>query len=347
MKVGVLTVQIPFVMGGAELHAANLVKALREHGHEAEIIRFPFTWFPPHRIQPQILATQLLDVTESSGMRIDRVIGLKFPAYLMPHPNKVLWILHQHRAAYDLWLHEPGDLHGQPGGERAMQAIRAADARAIPAAKQVFTNSRRVSQRLFDYCGLLGEPLYHPPPDAELYQPAEPDDFLLMPSRINETKRQSLLIEALFHLRSDARVCILGRPDRETVLHALQARAAHLPPGRLRFLGGVSDEQKRDLYARCLAVVFIPLDEDYGYVTLEAMLAAKPVLTCSDSGAVLEFVLPEQTGLICPPDPIALAACIDRIWTDRPLARRLGTQAREHYRGLGLSWAKVVEKLLA
>ena len=39
-----------------------------------------------------------------------------------------------------------------------------------------------------------------------------------------------------------------------------------------------------------LGVIFPPLDEDYGYVTLEAMLAAKPVITCTDSGGPLEFV---------------------------------------------------------
>ncbi len=126
MRVGILTVQVPFIQGGAELHARSLRAALRTAGHDAEIISVPFKWFPPDRIAPQMLAARLLDVTESSGMSIDRVIGLKFPAYLIEHPNKVLWILHQHRSAYDLWGHGLGDLHGQPGGEAAMQAIREA-----------------------------------------------------------------------------------------------------------------------------------------------------------------------------------------------------------------------------
>src|ERR1700712_2602 len=120
MRVGILTVQIPFIAGGAELHARSLRAALQEAGHQAEIISVPFQWFPPDRIVPQILAGRLLDITASSGMSIDRVIGLKFPAYLMEHPDKVLWILHQHRAAYDLWDHGFGDLQGQPGGHEAM-----------------------------------------------------------------------------------------------------------------------------------------------------------------------------------------------------------------------------------
>jgi glycosyltransferase involved in cell wall biosynthesis len=347
MRVGVLTVQIPFLHGGAELHARNLCMALREAGHEAEILSMPFKWFAPDRIALQMLAARLLDVTESSGQPIDRVIGLKFPAYLMEHANKVLWILHQQRSAYDLWEHGLGDLHGRPGGEAAMRAIREADTRAIPTARRIFTTSRRVSERLAHYNGIDSQPLYHPPPLAERYICEEPEDFLLLPSRINDTKRQSLIVEALFHVRSGVRVRMVGRPESVGTLERLQARAAALPAGRLTFLGGITDEEKIALYGRCLAVVFVPFDEDYGYVTLEAMLAGKPVLTCSDSGGVLEFVVDGETGLVAEPDPVALAANMDRIWTDRALARRLGSQGRAHYDQLGIGWPKVVESLLA
>lgn len=347
MRVGVLTDQIPFIEGGAELHARNLCAALRDAGHQAEILSMPFKWFPPDRIAPQILAARLLDVTESSGMPIDRVIGLKFPAYLMEHPNKVLWILHQHRTAYDLWGTDLGDLHGQPGGEAAMQAIRAADDRAIPRAVRVYANSRRVAERLQRYNGITSEPLYHPPPDADRYTCGADDGFLLVPSRINLTKRQSLVLEALFHVRSDVRVVIIGRPEAEELLQRLQARAAALPPGRVTFAGGVSETEKLRLYASCRGVLFVPYDEDYGYVTLEAMLSGKPVVTCTDSGGVLEFVADGATGLVAEPDPVALAAAIERLWSDPALARRLGAQGRERYRELGIGWPQVVEALTA
>ena len=347
MRVGILTVQVPFVQGGAELHAANLLAAMRNAGHEAEIISIPFKWFPPDRIAPQMLAARLLDITASSGMPIDRVIGLKFPAYLMEHPNKILWILHQHRTAYELWQHGLGDLHGQPGGREAMLAIREADSRLIPHAKRVFTNSRRVSERLLAYNGIESTPLYHPPPLAERYHSEEAEDFLLVPSRINDTKRQDLVVEALFHVRSDVRVRIMGRPDSPGFIERLTARAAALPAGRVSFEGGVSDEEKIALYAKCTAVLFVPLDEDYGYVTLEAMLAGKPVLTCTDSGGVLEFATDNENALICEPDPVALAASMDRVWQDRAFARRLGAAGRARYESLGISWNHVVESLLA
>src|SRR6185369_16591872 len=98
MKVAILNNCIPFVKGGAEHLAEALRMKLIEHGHEAALIRIPFQWNPAERIVEHLLACRLIKL---SG--VDRVIGLKFPAYHVPHDNKVLWLLHQFRQAYDLW----------------------------------------------------------------------------------------------------------------------------------------------------------------------------------------------------------------------------------------------------
>src|SRR5437773_2205296 len=127
MRILIATVQVPFVRGGAEVLAEGLRDALHREGHQAEIVAIPFKWYPPERILDQMLACRLLDLTESSGTPVDRVIGLKFPAYLIPHPNKVLWIVHQHRSAYDLWDHPLGDLINFPNGVQVRDAIRLAD----------------------------------------------------------------------------------------------------------------------------------------------------------------------------------------------------------------------------
>ena len=102
MRIVIATVQVPFVRGGGEMLADGLEAALLAAGHDVETVRLPFKWYPPERIPEHVLAARLFDLTESSGSRIDRMIGLRFPAYLLPHPNKVLWILHQYRTAYDL-----------------------------------------------------------------------------------------------------------------------------------------------------------------------------------------------------------------------------------------------------
>src|SRR3954454_19989977 len=148
MKILITTVQVPFVRGGAEILAEGLRDALRSAGHEAEIVAIPFKWYPPERILDQMLACRLLDITESTGIAVDRVIGLKFPAYFIPHPNKVLWILHQHRTAYDLWDHALSDLVYYPNGSQVRDAIEKADRTLIPEARAVFANSQNVARRL-------------------------------------------------------------------------------------------------------------------------------------------------------------------------------------------------------
>ena len=190
MRVLIATVQVPFIRGGAEIHAEGLRDALLESGHEAEILAIPFKWYPPEKILDHILACRLLDVSEVAGTRVDRLIGLRFPAYLIPHPNKVLWILHQHRTAYELWDHALSDLVYYPNGSQVRDAIEQADRKLIPESRAVFANSRNVAQRLKRFCDIDSTPLYHPPPHAEKFYSSSAEDYLFFPSRLCIPKRQ-------------------------------------------------------------------------------------------------------------------------------------------------------------
>lgn len=349
MRIGVANVQVPFERGGAEVHAENLVAQLRQRGFEAELITMPFKWYPPERLIESMAMARMLDLTEANGLRIDRLIGLKFPIYLAPHPDKVLWILHQYRSAYDLWDHpEHGDLIRLPHGQAVREAIRHADCRFIPEARAIYANSRNVADRLAQFNGLRATPLYHPPANAERIRSGEAQDFLFFPSRITPLKRQRLVLEALARCAEPVRVVFAG-PAEVPAYHAELAefcRTARLGD-RAVFKGFLSEAEKLDLYATCLGVVYPPVDEDYGYVTLEAMLAAKPVITVSDAGGPLEFVAHEQTGLVCEAEPAALAAQLDALWRDRARARRMGAAGRDLYDALGVSWDHVVAMLTA
>jgi glycosyltransferase involved in cell wall biosynthesis len=348
MRVAIATVQVPFVHGGAEILAAQLQDALQTEGHEAEIVAIPFKWYPPERILDHMLACRLLDITASTGMSVDRVIGLKFPAYLIPHPHKVLWLIHQHRTAYDLWDHPLGDLIRFPNGRQVRDAICEADVRLLPEAKQIFTIAGNVSRRLKAYCGIGSTPLYHPPWHAEQFYCAVAEEYLFFPSRLAPLKRQSLILEALAHTRQPARVRFAGAAEHPAYVEELQGLARRLGvQRRVEWLGPVSEEAKRALYARALGVIFPPLDEDYGYVTLEAMLAAKPVVTCTDSGGPLEFVRHGETGLTAEPSAAGLAAALDTLWAEPRRAKALGEAGRAHYASLGISWPSVVQQLLS
>ena len=319
MHLLIATTQVPFVHGGAEMHAHNLVEALRGAGHAAEIVAIPFKWYPPERMLDAILACRLLDLTESNGRKVDRVIGLKFPAYLIPHPNKVLWILHQHRQAYEQWEHTLSDMVHYGNGREVREAIRLADTRLIPEARAVFTNSENVSRRLKHHCGLDSTPLYHPPGNAEAFYCETAEPYFFFPSRINASKRQLLAVQALALAGGDAKLIFCGESEDAAYLEKIQREVEDCGlDNRVKFYGRVSEKEKRALYARCLAVIYPPVDEDYGYITLEAMLSGKPVITCTDSGGPLEFIRDGVSGYVTAPEPAALAEAMAKLQEDRP-----------------------------
>jgi glycosyltransferase involved in cell wall biosynthesis len=348
MRILIATVHVPFIRGGAEVHAEGLRDALRVAGHDVEIIAVPFKWYPPERILDHMLACRLLDVSEVMGTPVDLVIGLRFPAYLIPHSNKVLWILHQFRTAYELWDHQLGDLIYSPNGVEVRDAIRQADRHFIGQARSVYANSANVAARLKYFCDIEAAPLYHPPPHAEEFYTAEAEDYFFFPSRLCLPKRQSLVLEALAHTRQPVRVRFAGAADQPAYQHELKSLARKLRVhNRVEWLGEIGEKEKRDLYARALGVVYPPIDEDYGYVTLEAMLASKPLIVCTDSGGPLEFVRHEETGLITEPAAPSLAKTFDRIWQDRAAAKLWGQAGKTHYREMNITWDHVVRKLLS
>lgn len=347
MRVVVATVQVPFIQGGAEAHALGLCQALTQAGHEVEMVRIPFKWYPPERILEHALACRLLDLSESNGVRIDRLIALKFPAYLLPHPNKIIWLLHQHRSAYELWDAPWGsDLMNRPCGLSVRQAIWEADRAGLREAQSIYANSSRVAERLWHYCRIPARVLYHPPPEAETFYWQQPEPFFFYPSRLTPIKRQELVVEALSFCRHPVRVVFCGAPDNPAYEKELEQKVLSLRMSdRAHFLGRVTEEKKRQLYASCLGVIFPPFDEDYGYVTLEAMLSSKPVITCRDSGGPLELVRDGETGFVVEPTPEGLAVAMDRLWEDPALACKLGRAGRQFYDTLDISWEKVVAEL--
>ena len=348
MRILLATTQVPFVRGGAEVLAEGLRDALAARGHQAEIVAIPFKWYPPERILDSMLACRLLDLTESCGNRVDLLIGLKFPAYLIPHPRKALWIVHQHRSAYDLWGHPLSDLHCSPLGAQVRAAIEQADRRYIPEARPIATISRNVSRRLERYCGIASEPIYNPPAQAGRFHCAGQKDYLFYPSRLDRSKRQDLVIEALACTRHPVAVQFAGASNEPAYAGEMRERARVVGvEGRIEWLGMIPEEEKIERYARALGVLFPPLDEDYGYVSLEAMLSSKPLITCTDSGGPLEFVEPGETGLVADPTPESLAETMDTLWENRARAEVMGRAGRERYAGMGISWDAVIGRLLS
>jgi glycosyltransferase involved in cell wall biosynthesis len=224
--------------------------------------------------------------------------------------------------------------------------VRQADRVALGEAKRIFTNSRNVQGRLWDSLRLPSEPLYHPSPAAEALFAREPGpygDYVFLPGRMEALKRQSLVLDAMRHVRSDVRLVLVGRGPDEPVL---RERAARLGlADRIVFEIDVPDERLYELYLGSLAVSYGPFDEDYGYVTIEAFAARRPVVTTTDAGGPLEFVADGETGLVVPPEPDAIAEAFDRLAGDRALAARLGNAGHALARERVPGWPEIVARL--
>ncbi len=340
MRVLVASFQAPFQRGGASYLADGLVDALKAAGHGADLVTMPFRFFPDAQVRRAMEVWEQEDFTTLNMLEPDLVIPLSFPAIYCRHPRKRPWLLHQFRGAYELY-----DADSKFGvGEETRRLIHAADREALGACERVFTIAETVSARLQKNNGVDSVAVYHPPPLAERFytKPAQP--FIFAPSRIEQLKRQDLLIEAFTRVKSPL-VCVIAGMGGQ--YGPLRERVAKLGlENRVRLVGAVSDDEKLAYYANCLGVFFGPRDEDYGYVTLEAMLSSKPVITCADSGGPLEFIQDGISGNVVDPEPDAVAAAIDRLYTQQHRAAAMGRAGRRHYEALDLSWERTISTLL-
>lgn len=347
MKIGIVTVQVPFISGGAEILAASLRMELLRRGFDADIISIPFKWYPPERILDCMLMARLVDVSEVNGSKIDRVIALKFPAYFAPHSNKVGWILHQHRQAYDLYGTQYGDLHQSKQGQRVAEEIKRWDSQFLTELRTLFTISNKVTDRLKAYNDITAKTLYPPPSNAERFRCDSFGDYILYPGRFSPIKRQHLIVEAMKSAPDGVKLILIGSHSDDYGETVIKRIAALGLGGRVKVLGHVTEEEKLKLYAGCFAVYNGVYDEDYGYVTLEAFLSMKPVITHADSGGPLEFVKNEENGFIVEPEPESIRECIDRLMSNKNLAREMGSRGRQTIEHQQINWDHIIERLLS
>jgi glycosyltransferase involved in cell wall biosynthesis len=336
MDICVCGAQVPFMRGGAEALMDNLVEALTAAGHRAELVRLPTVW-DRERIFDAALAWRMVPIDA------DLVICINFPSYFVSHPRKVVWLAHQHRGAYD-GAGGPWSDFGTDDTSLELQRLLAEwDTRVLAESEHLFTISGVVADRLARFNGLSAEPLYHPPPLFDRLHPGPFTDVVFSPSRLEGNKRPGLIVDALAHIRSGVRVALAGTGSLEEELIARAIGAGSRD--RLDLLGWVSDDALVERFAEALAVVYAPYDEDYGYVTLQAFRAGKPVITAADSGGVLEWVEDGVNGFVTDGSPAAIADAVDRLAGDHSLAEKMGEAGRE--RVAGLDWGPVVGRLTA
>lgn len=329
--------------GGAEKHVEVLSQELKKRGHDVFVVQMPFKWYPPFALIDSVLMWKLADLSESNGEKIDLVISTKFPTYAVDHPNHVTWIFHQHRPIYDLKNTEFDDLKDYSEGEYVRNKIIEFDNIALRKLKKVFTNSKTVSERLLKYNNIKSEPLFLPLPNSGKFYNKGYEDYVLFPSRISPLKRQDLLIEAMKYTKTKVKCKIIGfEGHKEWITEKIQDEKQR---EQVELLTDLSDDELFEQYSKCLAVVYIPHDEDYGIVTLEAFQSKKAVITASDSGGPLEFVKDNINGYIVEPNPKKIAEKLDLLYNNKKMAEKLGVEAFDTLQKLNLNWDYIIEKL--
>lgn len=343
-RVAVITSSPPFAEGGHLTIARALVRALQETGHESEIIITPQNRFG--RQGAAYLATWLTDVSLGHDNRpVDQVITLRYPSYAVRHPVHVCWLNHTMREYYDQWEPFRATLTSKDRlkEQTRRRLLQWADRRLLKNhVHKLFAQSRTVQARLERWGGIPSEVLY-PPPPQRAYRCDGYGDYIFAVSRLTPLKRLSLLIEALARPEARGITCVIAGDgeERQALQQAVEVNGL---ASRVHLIGRVDDGELLQHLARCRAVCFPTLDEDYGFVTVEAFASRKAIVTCSDSGGPAELVVDGVSGKICTPRPEALAVALREMMDQPATARRLGEAG--HDQVCMMTWERALKKLL-
>lgn len=178
------------------------------------------------------------------------------------------------------------------------------------------------------------------PPSALNYFSCKDYKYIFMVSRLDGPKRIDMLIKAMKHVKSNIDLLIAGTGPQEQELKKLAKN-----DNRIKFLGFVNDEDIEKYYANSLVIPYFPYDEDYGLITIEAMMHKKPVITTFDSGGPTEFVINNQTGFITDFDEKAIGEKIEFFAKNPSEAKRMGENAYNKVKDI--TWENTIKHLLS
>jgi glycosyltransferase involved in cell wall biosynthesis len=335
----------PFIRGGAELHVESLYLELKTRGFEVDMVNIPFQQRPKEEILKNIITWRLLKLDKVNFDPVDLVISTKFPSYTVKHPNKVTWLIHQHRAIYDLYGTMYSDFSPDDPADRDIRSkIMWIDNKTLNESRMIYTNSKNTGKRLKQYNNIDSTPLYHPPKHYGKYYCDDYGDYILSVGRLEPIKRIDLLVDAMRYMDKGIKCVIVGTGSKESHIKNMVQKFGL--QDRVKMLGFVDDEELLRLYANCFSVYYAPYDEDYGYVTIESFLSKKPIVTCEDSGGIMEFAEHDVNSKIAgTPDARAIADCVNRLYNDPATCKKFGEMGYSAVKDI--SWDDVINRLTA
>lgn len=381
MKIAVVAPSpVPFRIGGIE----NLVWSIcdyinKETKHSADLIKLPSRELDFWSLIDTYKSFYDLDLSH-----FDAVITSKYPCWMIRHDNLVVYMAHRLRGLYDtyfmcnipfetdrncVYVNQILDYMDENPAPKSLDKffelvyglkdLKVPDSyyafpgpfiRALVMYMDNFGMSYCGRKNFFSISDTVKARTEYFPEGANvktLYPESEKKDttvgkyeHVFMISRLDEAKRLDLLVKAMKYVKSDIKLKIAGTGPCEAKLKELAG-----DDKRIEFLGFVSDKEATDLYANALVIPYFPYDEDYGYITCEAMMHSKPVITTKDAGGPTEFTVDNETGFVVDTDPEAIAKAIDYFAENPAEAERMGKNAYEKVKDI--SWKNVVDELTA
>jgi glycosyltransferase involved in cell wall biosynthesis len=332
MKILIINTSDEFAIGlkgGNQYIGEALKKNIEKYTtHDVRLISTPLQHYPNTTLLKSYLLHWLIDTSQ-----FDLVISMKFPTYVINHPNHICYFAHFYRQFYDLW-----DSKNQSFSQKiTRKIIKYIDKRALKKTKKIVAYSKFIQKRLHDE-GIKSDLVYCPPLEENFK--CEKYEYIFSSSILDDSrKRISLLIKAMKFIKGNTQLIIAGDGPHRRELEKLARNDK-----RIKFIGYQSPEELIKYYKNALCTCLVSYKEDYGLVTIESMKSKKPVITCSDSGGPLEFVIHNETGLICYPNKEDIARNIQKLINNKDRAIFMGNNG--YLKVKDITWENTIAKLL-
>ena len=340
MKIAVVTPKTMGEKGGAENLYEGLVRALRKVGHDVTKVEVLVDESTFEKILEAYSNCYYLDLSE-----YDLVISTKAPTYMVRHRNHVSYLLHTIRVFYDMFGHEFDSKDEEKQKQRRL--IHEFDKYGLDPirVKKHYVIGDTVVQRMKasdPFWNNIDFEVLYPSPIYPNYLEPEKGEFVFLPGRLHRWKRVDLAINAMKYVTHDVKLLIAG--EGEDAKDFMKMAKQNGLEERVEFLGRVSDEELLKLYSKSIAVIFTPIQEDFGYIAVEAFKSKKPVITCTDSGEPSKIVKDGISGFIIKPDPKKIAEKINYLIENSHDATLMGINGFSSVKDI--TWDKVVLRLM-
>ncbi len=339
MKIAVVTPRnLNGEKGGAENLYEGLVIALKKAGHSAVQVEVLVDESSFEGILEAYSNCFYLDLDD-----YDLVVSTKAPTYMVRHRNHVSYLLHTIRVFYDMFDREFDPRDKEKQKERKL--IREFDKHGLDPlrVKKHFVNGAPVYERMMevdDFWKKVNFEVLHHPPKVENYREPQKGEIIFFPTRLHRWKRPDLIINAMKYVNHNIDLVISGRGEDERQYKELAKN-----DNRIKFVGWIDDKKLVELYSKSIVVPFVPINEDYGLITVEAYKSKKPVITCSDSGEPARIVKDGISGYVVEPDPKKIAEKINYLIENPEDARKMGEEGCKLVQDI--SWENVVSEILS